>query len=468
MPGLNHQRLLALLLMFAIGLVVGVGVPPVNRFLERHLGLLQDFISGHPLEQRTTVMQKIENDLGIAPWRSKRDLGIHADFDFRPVVMIDELETLLPESELQLFLRGDSPALDGIKGMLVKTLADSGKGYANQLLLLGLDGRIHKSLMPGGVENCDCSARLALNYYHISGNPSTAGEDGNQLRKIGSCGQVEWAIDSRYSFHHYLNNDGDHRQADFWILDATDLVQIDSADGREKRRIAIGEIIRANPQLPVFESRLKASRHEYWRYDTARFDPLRRSHREVTNADPDPFHTNDIDEYLGTDGGLFRRGDLALSLRSQNLILVVRPPDLQIVWYAYGLTSRQHDPDFIDSSSIMVYDNNFHNATSRIVRLDASAAERPQIEFGSRRESVLETIGGFSFHQLTGGFQFISENGRGLITTASYYNAGIDLQDNSVFLALRHQWRQSTFLDLTIERLLSDEEFDDLEAAQCR
>ena len=45
-------------------------------------------------------------------------------------------------------------------------------------------------------------------------------------------------------------------------------------------------------------------------------------------------------------------------------------PENKIVWFTFGLTSRQHDPDFLNSTTIMVYDNNFHNRYSKIVEIE--------------------------------------------------------------------------------------------------
>ncbi len=440
----------------------------MRQFLIQQTENLGHFISGHPLERETTVLQKIQNDLGLAPWRETRGSRIEAEFDFRSVGLADGFGDILPESVLELYLDRNAAAVAGLGGLLVKTQADSGRGYAYQLLLLGVDGVIHKLIHPGTKTDCRCDAAAPLDYFHIAGDPATATSAGNSLVNVNSCGGFDWSVDSRYTFHHYLNNDGDHRRPAFWVLDATDLVNIDRASGRIRERISLGEIVNANPDLPIFESRLKGTRPERWEYGEARFEPLGRTHSEVENADADPFHTNDVDEYLGPEDGLFEVGDLLLSFRSLNLLVVVRPATRRIVWYAYGMTSRQHDPDFVSSDSIVVYDNNFHNANSRIVRLLATAGGSPESGFGVVRTPLVETFAGVRFQQLTEGFQFFVDDERALIFSANHYNVGLDPASGQVFLALRHRWREQAFLNLEIERLLSVEEFDGIKTARCR
>lgn len=464
----SGYRLLVFALIFVFGITLGALYAPLRHFLNQQFINVKQFAAGHPLEQETTLWQKIQNDLGIAPWRESRNASVDAEFDFRALELAAGLERILPESSLELFFDAKAAAIAGLGGMLVKTQADTGRGYSYHLLLLGFDGIVHKLIPLGTEANCDCGAFAPLNYYHIASDPTAAQTAGNSLIKVNSCGGVDWSVDSRYRFHHYLNNDGDHRLDSFWVLDATDLLRLESGTGRELERISLGEIINANPDLPVFEARLKGTRAERWQYGEAGFAPLGRTHAEVENADPDPFHTNDIDEYHGAETGLFRQGDLVLSFRSLNLLLVVRPATRRIVWYAYGLTSRQHDPDFVSAESIVVYDNNFHNPSSRILRLDATADSRPHAAFGARRVALVEAFAGYRFQQLTEGYQFFAEDNRSLVFSADHYHVGVDTRDNSVFLALRHRWREQSFLNLDIERLLTPSEFDAIKRARCQ
>ena len=468
MPVKPAYRVLVFVLLLLFGAIFGALNDPFRGFLKQQIDNLGEFVAGHPLERETTVLQKIQNDLGMAPWRAKRDPAPGHEFDYHALEPVAELADILPESVIEMYRDPLAPALAGYAGMLVKTQVDAGRGYSYQLLLLGFDGYLHRMIPLGTREDCDCSSEQALNYFHIAGDPSELQTQGNTLVNVNSCGAIDWSLDSRYGFHHYLNNDGDHLRGAFWVLDATDLVRVETASGKVLDRISIGEIINANPDLHLFESRLKGTRPERWVYGEAEFEPLDRTHSMVENADPDPFHTNDIDEFHGSGPGPFREGDLALSFRSLNLVLVVRPSTRRIVWYAYGLTSRQHDPDFLSSDAIMIYDNNFHNPGSRIVRLEATSGDVQETRFGVRRVELVDSIAGEPFQQLTEGQQFMLGEPRYLVFSADYFNAGVDTVEDRLFLALRHRWREQAFFDIEIERFLTGAEMEEISSAHCR
>lgn len=461
------QRFLRVALIFLIGIGIGALYEPVGGFLRARMAEIGNFVAGHPLENETTVWQKLQNDLGIAPWRSALEAEIPAEYAYQAVKPADALVELFAESELQLFVEPDSALLADYAGLLVKTPVKSERGFSHRLLLVGFDGVVHREVLLDGKQQCKCNESKPLNYFHVAGDPASVEQSGNQLARVNSCGGYDWIVDSRYSFHHYLNNDGDHEQDKFWILDATDLVQVNTSSGEVLQRISLSEIINANPDLPIFESRLIGSREGRWQYGESEFVPLGRTHSEVTHADHDPFHSNDVDEYRGRGNGLFEPGDLVLSLRSQNLLVVVRPATRKIVWYAYGLSSRQHDPDFVSANSIIVYDNNFHNAESRISELIAAAKSDPEMQFGTRRKILVDRFDEHAFHQLTEGYQFLAANDRLLVFSAGYYDVGVDLDKSRAVLAIRHRWQDQAFLDLTIERLLSTSDMDAITTASC-
>jgi hypothetical protein len=73
--------------------------------------------------------------------------------------------------------------------------------------------------------------------------------------------------------------------------------------------------------------------------------------------------------------GFFQAGDIMISLRNINMIIIVEPSTWKLKHVISNLTLRQHDPDFIDGNTISVYDNNNqfskndNNAFSQIVRI---------------------------------------------------------------------------------------------------
>ncbi len=72
------------------------------------------------------------------------------------------------------------------------------------------------------------------------------------------------------------------------------------------------------------------------------------------------FHLNEVEELspeLAPDFPMFEAGDLMLSLRNRNMILVTDPEVTRIKWWTIGPFIRQHDPDFQKGGTITVFDN---------------------------------------------------------------------------------------------------------------
>ncbi len=72
-------------------------------------------------------------------------------------------------------------------------------------------------------------------------------------------------------------------------------------------------------------------------------------------------HLNDIDELsldLAERFPQFAAGDLLLSLRDLNLIMVVDPRTETVRWYKTGPWIRQHDPNFQANGTITLFNNN--------------------------------------------------------------------------------------------------------------
>lgn len=121
------RKLLLFALVFTLGIALGALQPSVRGFLNQKVEDLHAFIDGHPLEPETTVWQKIEHDLGLAPWRASRESASTDDFGYRSLAAAPGLESILPESRIELFVDTDAPALADYKGMLIKTQADGGR-----------------------------------------------------------------------------------------------------------------------------------------------------------------------------------------------------------------------------------------------------------------------------------------------------------------------------------------------------
>lgn len=71
----------------------------------------------------------------------------------------------------------------------------------------------------------------------------------------------------------------------------------------------------------------------------------------------DPVHLNDIEPIL-EDGKFWRKGDLFLSLRSLNMIILYRPSNNKVIEMIKGPFYMQHDVDILDNERIIFFNNN--------------------------------------------------------------------------------------------------------------
>ena len=73
----------------------------------------------------------------------------------------------------------------------------------------------------------------------------------------------------------------------------------------------------------------------------------------------DPIHLNDI-QPVEEDARYWKKGDLFLSLRSQNMIILYRPSTNKIISSITGPFSNQHDVDIISDKEISIFNNNIY------------------------------------------------------------------------------------------------------------
>jgi hypothetical protein len=92
-----------------------------------------------------------------------------------------------------------------------------------------------------------------------------------------------------------------------------------------------------------------------------------------TQASGDFLHLNDVEEFPAHfKEGFFKKGDIMVSLRNINTVIVFNPESEKIRFVSTGVCSRQHDPDFIDGNTISIFDNNRAcSSKSRIVVVSA-------------------------------------------------------------------------------------------------
>lgn len=103
-----------------------------------------------------------------------------------------------------------------------------------------------------------------------------------------------------------------------------------------------------------------------------------RAKNDLTTADTgDIFHLNDVEPFPDhLKEGFFKKGDIMISLRNINTVLVFNRSDEKIKLMSVGQFVRQHDPDFVDGNTFSVFNNNNvnENAGQSVSRIDIVTA----------------------------------------------------------------------------------------------
>lgn len=172
--------------------------------------------------------------------------------------------------------------------------------------------------------------------------------------RLDACGRVLWRL--REGGHHSIARADD---GSFWIPGVSDAPPATSPDypeglpglsgpiyhDRLLRVTADGEILQDIDLLQLlFENGLD-----------------RHIHKKAKLDDRDVTHLNDIEplpDSMATGYPLFEAGDLAISLKALDLVLVVDPTSRRVKWHMSHPFIAQHDPDFIGNGWIGVFDNN--------------------------------------------------------------------------------------------------------------
>jgi Arylsulfotransferase (ASST) len=171
------------------------------------------------------------------------------------------------------------------------------------------------------------------------------------LSRIGACGNVLWKIPRETHHAVFLAEDDT-----LWVLSrrhhvtqspefpnmippfSDDTILQVSLDGEILREISILGLIYRNRMEGILPT----------------------GERETTLEYRNPLHANDV-EVLGSDLAeaypSLKAGQVMVSLRVPNLILIFDPETKEIVWHQTGPWLRQHDPDFREDGLISVFDN---------------------------------------------------------------------------------------------------------------
>lgn len=287
-------------------------------------------------------------------------------------------------------------------------------GHAAEAVLADMEGRpLHRWRYPLRRLWPDLAADPAnakLEYWrraHLFPNGDLlAIYEGLGLVKLDARSNVLWA--RRGGFHHDL---AVTPEGEIWVLDREgkvlprihpregvleDMVSVLDANGRPLRQLSILEAFERSPYASL----------------------LQRMERQG-----DIFHTNTLEILDGRFAGrspAFRQGNLLLSVLKLDALAILDPERETIVWARTGSWRRQHQPTFLDSGNLLLFDNTGAGRDrSRVMEIDPLTGE-VSWWFGGERQADLfsRTLG--SCQRLPNGNTLIteSENGRALEVTA--------------------------------------------------
>lgn len=352
-----------------------------------HLGRLGEvsvIVASFPdLVSESVRAMRAESDEWLRVPRTSADLA-----DFHPVRMKSDIHVQ------GLMVRADAAAMARAPGwrLLVgafvvngelnhAALALSPKLEIEKVWVFREEGIEGKEPRPTGVKLIHGFALLR------DGSMIVAWTLGDSLERFDRCGRKVWS--TRGIFDHAVGLVDDEKFV--WTLsndyqELSELVKVATETGEIVQRISMASISAANPTIDVLGAR---------RHDDGYAD------REHPRWLLDPFHVNDVEPLSAALSDRFEgfaAGDLLLSLRSLNLVLVVDPETLKVKWWQGGATRRQHDPDWQPTGEITVYDNRLGHDYSQIVSIDP-ASHSTRVVFDGRSNDFYSTIMGE--HQIT-------------------------------------------------------------------
>ena len=226
--------------------------------------------------------------------------------------------------------------------------------------------------------------------------------------KLDRCGAVQWTLPR--TTNHFLEPSED---GGFWTTIETHrqqtspfpLLQPPYSDQSIVKLSADGKVLRDTSALGVFfKNNLAALLFS-------------NGLRGTEVASEDLIHLNDVEELsprLASSFPAFTAGDLLLSMRNLNLLMVIDPQTEQVKWHQTGPWIAQHDPDFQPTGRISVFSNNDDRTEtgtllggSSIMEVDP-ASGKTVVRYGGSSQQKM-------FSSRRGGHQYL-DHGHILIT----------------------------------------------------
>lgn len=234
---------------------------------------------------------------------------------------------------------------------------------------------------------------LTYNYEHLG------------MVKVDACGHVKWRL-PRFT-HHSLFED---ESGNLWTSEASTSPNPPADFPGYQPPYFTYHILQVSPEGKILQ-------------EINVLDLLRRNHlagllyeSSLENDSPRPagdiLHINDVEVFPASmKPGLFHPGDIMVSFRNLNAILVFDPKTGLVRALEVGRFVRQHDANFIDGSTISVFDNNNvgdppGRASSRIVEYSFADGHEKVVFEGDARHPFFTNIMGKQRRLENGGLLF--------------------------------------------------------------
>lgn len=175
------------------------------------------------------------------------------------------------------------------------------------------------------------------------------------LVKLDRCGRPVWTLE--HPTHHSVElaegggfwvpgrdfvNEGTSAVPPFEAPFMDDLILRVSDDGRILTRLSVSEVLYENGLEALLTARQEHVRIKgLWRGEVLHLNKIAELPAALAPAFPQ-----------------FAAGDLLLSMRTRNLVLVLDPSSRQVKWWQVGPWRRQHDPEFGADGRIILFNNN--------------------------------------------------------------------------------------------------------------
>ena len=192
----------------------------------------------------------------------------------------------------------------------------------------------------------DSSSNRFLLYHPLIdqiGNLVSHSEEG-PIFKIDICNNISW-VNSNERFHH--SNEVDHEN-NYWVPAYMEPYSKTMQKYRNRAGLLDDAITKISKDGKIL-------------YQKSVFDILIESKTIRYNDlyfNGDPIHLNDIQPVM-KDSKHWKKGDLFLSLRNLNTIILYRPSNNKVLKVINGPFVMQHDVDIISDHEISIFNNNF-------------------------------------------------------------------------------------------------------------